>query len=51
MELKIKNLAGNVFEMDEFVKSKESETNYRQLASNISALVEDLGLHVRKSMV
>nr|AAO92260.1 intraflagellar transport protein component IFT74/72 [Chlamydomonas reinhardtii] len=51
MEAKLKNLSAGVFEMDEFIKAKESETNYRQLASNIAALVDDLNVHVKKAVV
>lgn len=50
MEAKLKQLSAGVFEMDEFIKAKESETNYRQLASNISTLVDELNQHVRKSV-
>jgi hypothetical protein len=50
MEAKLRTLNGGVFEMNEFIKAKESETNYRQLASNISTLVDELNVHVRQTV-
>ncbi|GIL44092.1 hypothetical protein Vafri_1639 [Volvox africanus] len=50
MEVKLKTLNSGVFEMNEFIKAKESETNYRQLASNISSLVDELNVHVRQAV-
>ncbi|GLI70068.1 hypothetical protein VaNZ11_014839 [Volvox africanus] len=50
MEVKLKTLNAGVFEMNEFIKAKESETNYRQLASNISSLVDELNVLVRQGV-
>ncbi|KAG2495583.1 hypothetical protein HYH03_006183 [Edaphochlamys debaryana] len=49
MEAKLKNLNAGVFEMMDFVKAKEAETNYRQLANNISTLVDELNGFVKKA--
>lgn len=50
METKLRTLHGGVFEMNEFIKAKESETNYRQLAGSISNLVDELNVHVRQAV-
>lgn len=51
MEAKLRTLNSGIYEMDDFIKTKESETNFRQLASHIGALVDDLNAHVKKGMM
>lgn len=47
-ETKLRTLYQNTYQMSEFIKSKESETNYKALANNIAGMVEELNGMVTK---
>ena len=51
MEGKLRQLSTNIYEMDDFIKTKESETNFRQLGQHIGMLVDELNVHVKKSVL
>jgi len=49
MEQKLRQLNQNAYQMSDFIKTKESETNYKSMAMNISGLADELnGLNKTK---
>jgi len=47
LENKLRALMSDVFQISDFVKAKESETNFRPLAQQIGTLVEDINAAVK----
>jgi hypothetical protein len=46
VEQKLRQVTQTTFTMSDFIKTRESETNYKGLAMNISSFVDELnGLH------
>eukprot|EP00798_Chlamydomonas_sp_ICE-L_P011195 gene11195-18812_t len=47
MELKLKQLHSNIFSMTDFIRTKESETNYKTMAIAISQFADELNTLVK----
>lgn len=50
MEQKLKSLHSNIYTMVDFVKQKESETNYKALSLNISQLADEANTAVKRAI-
>lgn len=47
MEQKLRQLATSSFTISDFIKTKESETNYKNLSMSIGSLADELQKNVR----
>lgn len=50
MEQKLRTLHTNIYQIQDFVKTKESETNYKALALNITQLSEEVNNSVKRAI-
>lgn len=50
MEQKLRTLHTNIFQMAEFIRSKESETNYKSMALNIQQLADEVNNAVKRAI-
>lgn len=50
LEAKLRSKHADIFQMTDTIKTKESETNYKKLALDISQLTEELNNQVIKSL-
>jgi intraflagellar transport protein 74 len=50
-EAKLRKLMSDQHQMDDFIKSKESETNYKSLALQIGSLADELNTVIKKSVL
>ncbi|MEW5313546.1 MAG: hypothetical protein WDW38_005106 [Sanguina aurantia] len=50
LETKLRTATSNIYSMDDFIKDKESETNYKSLAVNIMSLADELNGTVKRAI-